>query len=75
MPDLVGANLQDAQNAIQSLTDFGIAITTSSDAGSEGRMQVLDNNWTVCAQNIAPGATITADSMIDFAVVKVDESC
>ncbi|WP_218606310.1 PASTA domain-containing protein, partial [Pseudonocardia abyssalis] len=75
MPDLVGANLQDAQNAIQSLTGFGIAITTSTDATGAGRNQVLDANWTVCAQNIAPGETITPDSGIDFAAVKLEESC
>lgn len=75
MPDLVGANLQDAQNAIQALTDFGIAVTTSTDATGAGRAQLLDNNWTVCAQNVAPGETITADTDIDFAAVKLDESC
>lgn len=75
MPDLVGANLQDAQNAIQDLTDFGIAVTTSTDATGAGRSQLLDRNWTVCAQNVAPGATITADTAIDFAAVQLDESC
>lgn len=75
MPDLVGANLQDAQNAIQSLTDFGIAVTTSTDATGAGRNQVLDANWTVCAQNVAPGETISVGTMIDFAAVKLEESC
>jgi beta-lactam-binding protein with PASTA domain len=75
MPDLVGVNLQDAQNAIQSLTDFGIAITTSTDATGAGRSQLLDRNWTVCSQNVAPGESITADTAIDFAVVQLDESC
>lgn len=75
MPDLVGANLQDAQNAIQSLTDFGIAVTTSTDATGAGRNQVLDANWTVCAQNVAPGETIAVGTMIDFAAVKLEESC
>lgn len=75
MPDLVGSNLQDAQNAIQSLTDFGIAVTTSTDATGAGRNQVLDANWTVCAQNVAPGETIVAGTMIDFAAVKLEESC
>ncbi len=75
MPDLVGANLQDAQNAIQTLTGFGIAVTTSTDATGAGRSQLLDRNWTVCAQNVAPGTTITADTDIDFAAVQLDESC
>lgn len=75
MPDLVGANLQDAQNAIQSLTDFGIAVTTSTDATGAGRNQVLDANWTVCGQNVAPGETISVGTMIDFAAVKLEERC
>lgn len=75
MPDLVGANLQDAQNAIQSLTDFGIAVTTSTDATGAGRNQVLDANWTVCGQNVDPGETISAGTMIDFAAVKLEERC
>lgn len=75
MPDLVGENLQDAQNAIQVLTDYQIFLTTSSDASGEGRQQVLDSNWRVCGQNIAPGETITVDSRIDFSAVKLDEDC
>jgi hypothetical protein len=75
MPDLVGSGLQDAQNSIQRLTNYGIAITTSHDATGAGRMQVVDRNWTVCSQNVPPGETITSSSRIDFGVVKVDESC
>jgi hypothetical protein len=75
MPDLVGANLQDAQNAIQSLTGFEIAVTASHDETGKGREQVLDRNWKVCSQNVRPGATITTDSEIDFGTVKLEESC
>ncbi len=75
MPDLVGANLQDAQNAIQRLTDFGIALTTSHDATGANREQLVDQNWKVCSQNIPPGTTINASAMIDFRTVKIDESC
>jgi hypothetical protein len=75
MPDLVGENLQDAQNAVQALTDFGIAITTSRDATGQGRSQVLDANWRVCDQNIAPGEEITPTSDIEFGAVKLDEDC
>lgn len=75
MPDLVGANLQDAQDAIQSLTDFAIPVTTSTDATGAGRQQVLDRNWTVCAQSVAPGETLTSGTAIDFAAVKEEESC
>jgi hypothetical protein len=75
MPNLVGAGLQEAQDAIQELTGFGIAVTTSHDATGANRMQVADRNWKVCTQNIPPGATITRETRIDFGVVKLEESC
>ena len=75
MPDLVGSNLQDAQNAVQDLTDFQIAVTTSHDSTGAGRQQVLDRNWKVCSQSVAPGATITKGAKIDFGTVKLDEAC
>lgn len=75
MPDLVGANLQDAQNAIQRMTDLGIAVTYSHDRSGAGRNQVLDRNWKVCSQNVAPGGTVTAESRIDFGAVKLEENC
>jgi PASTA domain len=75
MPDLVGSNLQDAQNAVQDLTDFAIAVTTSHDSTGAGRQQVLDRNWKVCSQSVAPGTTITKGTRIDFGTVKLDEAC
>jgi PASTA domain-containing protein len=75
MPDLVGSNLQDAQNAVQDLTDFEIAVTTSHDSTGAGRQQVLDRNWKVCSQSVAPGTTITKGAKIDFGTVKLDEAC
>ncbi len=75
MPNLVGVGLQDAQNAIQSLTGYGIPITRSHDTTGADRMQVSDRNWQVCDQNVAPGSTITPGTEIDFGVVKLDEDC
>lgn len=75
MPDLVGSNLQSAQNQIQSLTDFAIFVTTSHDATGAGRQQILDMNWKVCSQNIPPGSTISSDTRIDFGAVKLEERC
>ena len=75
MPNLVGANLQEAQNRIQTLTSYGIAVSLSHDAAGKGRQQLVDNNWKVCDQNIAAGQEITSDTSIDFGTVKVEESC
>ncbi|MCU1625499.1 MAG: hypothetical protein JWP64_448 [Pseudonocardia sp.] len=75
MPDLVGANLQDAQNAIQSLTSFAIAVTSSHDRTGAGREQVVDRNWKVCDQSVPAGSDIDSSTSIDFGAVKLEESC
>ena len=75
MPDLVGSNLQNAQDEIQRLTNFGITITFSHDATGAGRHQIIDTNWKVCTQNVAPGSTIDRSTRIDFGAVKLEERC
>jgi hypothetical protein len=73
MPDVVGMDLQTAQNLIQS---YGPFLSYSHDLlGS--RNQVLDSNWIVCDQNIPPGQPVAGDAegVIDFGVVKREESC
>lgn len=75
MPNLVNSTLQSAQDRIQSLTNYGIAITTSHDATATGRHQILDRDWKVCSQNVPPGATIDSGTRIDFGVVKLEEAC
>jgi hypothetical protein len=75
MPQLVGRNLQDAQDAIQSLTHDTVYLTRSHDATGRNRHQVLDRDWKVCTQNVAPGASFTAATTIDFGAVKSSESC
>jgi len=75
MPDLVGQNLQAAQDAIQALTDHAVFFTSSTDATGQGRAQVLDSNWQVCSQNVRPGDPITTTTKIEFAAVKLEERC
>jgi hypothetical protein len=75
MPNLVGSNLQQAQDAMQKLTGDPLFLTSSHDATSQGRQQVADRNWKVCAQNVAAGSSITIKSVIDFAAVKNEENC
>lgn len=55
MPDVVGMNLQDAQDKIQSL---GVFFSRSEDASGAGRAQVLDRNWIVVGQTPEPGVLI-----------------
>ncbi len=75
MPDLVGRTLQNAQDSIQALTADAIFFTGSVDALGAGRSQILDSNWQVCSQNVSAGAEFSADSKIEFAAVKLTETC
>jgi hypothetical protein len=75
MPDLVGRNLQDAQDELQRVTDYGVSFSTSSDLSGQGRAQALDRNWKVCKQTPPPGTTITSATIPDFGVVRVSEEC
>lgn len=73
MPDMVGTNLQVAQNEMQANNVF---YSVSHDLlGS--RKQVMDGNWKVCDQNIAAGERVTGqvEGAIDLGVVKLEESC
>jgi hypothetical protein len=75
MPNLVGSNLQKAQNAIQKLTGDPVFITGSHDATPRSRHQLLDNDWQVCTQNVKAGTTFNAKTKIDFGAVKTTETC
>jgi hypothetical protein len=75
MPNLVGKDLQGAQDAIQSLTHDAVWLSTSRDLTGKGRAQIVDRNWIVCSSTPAPGATFTATTAIDFGVVRDTEVC
>lgn len=75
MPNEVGQVLQDAQDDVQRVSGNPMFVTFSTDLTGAGRMQVLDRNWQVCTQNVAPGTAVGADVKINFGVVKLDEKC
>lgn len=75
MPDLIGVDLQGAQDAIQSESDGAVWYSSSTDLTGQGRAQVVDRNWIVCTSTPAPGATFTTTTTIDFGVVRDTESC
>lgn len=76
MPNLVGMDLQGAQDAIQSLTDGKVWFSSSTDLTGKGRAQISDRNWQVCSSTPSPGSKFTVDTAIDFGVVRVDtEEC
>ncbi|WP_251063381.1 MULTISPECIES: PASTA domain-containing protein [unclassified Streptomyces] len=71
LPDLVGKNLQAAQDEAQAA---GFYVLDDQDAGGQNRLQVFDRNWTVCSQE--PGAgTHPTDTLVTLYAVKEDESC
>ena len=69
MPDAVGMDLQSAQDLLQDTAGNFLYYSSSEDATGEGRMQLMDSNWVVCSQNVAPGATVTDDLNVIFYVV------
>lgn len=75
MPNLIGTDLQGAQDAIQSLTDGAVWFSSSTDLTGQGRLQIIDRNWTFCSSTPPPGATFTTSTRIDFGVVRDTEEC
>ncbi len=75
MPNEVGKGLQEAQDDVQRVSGNPVFFTDSTDASGQGRMQILDRNWKVCSQNVPPGTSVTQDTDISFAAVKLDENC
>ncbi|MGU3499421.1 hypothetical protein [Mycobacterium sp. C31M] len=76
MPNLIGMDLQGAQDAIQSVSGGQVWFSSSTDLTGQGRAQLSDRNWQVCSSTPAPGATFTAGTSIDFGVVRIDsEEC
>jgi hypothetical protein len=75
MPDVVGADLQSAQDTVQAVTDYGVFYSDSQDLSGLDRMQVVDSNWQVCSQTPSAGDTLTSSSSVSFGVVKFGEYC
>lgn len=75
MPNLIGMDLQGAQDAIQSLTRGAVWFSGSTDLTGKGRAQIIDRNWQVCTSSPAAGATITTTTQIRFGVVRDSDKC
>lgn len=76
MPNVIGMDLQGAQDAIQSVSGGQVWFSSSTDLTGQDRAQLSDRNWQVCSSTPAPGATFTVSTKIDFGVVRIDsEEC
>jgi hypothetical protein len=71
LPDLVGKDLQAAQDEAQAA---GFYVLDDQDASGQNRLQVYDRNWTVCSQEPDAG-THPTDTPVTLFAVKDDESC
>ncbi|MGI5408004.1 PASTA domain-containing protein [Streptomyces chartreusis] len=71
LPNLVGQDLQAAQDAAQAA---GFYVLDDQDASGQNRLQVFDRNWTVCSQKPAAG-THPTDTAVTLYAVKDDEPC
>jgi hypothetical protein len=72
MPNLVGKNLQAAQEQLQAL---GSSVLDQKDASGQGRTQVVDSNWKVCEQEPAAGQQVPTTTTVVLSSVKSDEYC
>ncbi|MFJ2520347.1 hypothetical protein ACIOWF_15360 [Cellulosimicrobium cellulans] len=72
MPAVVGQNLQDAQDLLQTFDSY---VMDQVDATGLERFAVDDSNWTVCAQDPAPGAVVPISTVVTLSAVKLDEAC
>lgn len=72
VPDVVGMDLQAAQDALQA---EGFFFLGSHDATGQDRYQVVDRNWTVCDQSPPGGSPAGSDAEIDLGAVKDEEAC
>jgi ABC-type Fe3+-hydroxamate transport system substrate-binding protein len=72
MPNLVGKNLQAAQDDLQALGSY---LLDQQDATGAHRITVIDSDWKVCSQKPKRGATVPIVAMVQLAAVKLKESC
>jgi hypothetical protein len=72
MPNVLGKNLQLAQDTLQRLGSY---VMDQQDASGLGRMQINDSNWKVCTQDPAAGAVVPTDTLVTLGSVKLTEAC
>jgi hypothetical protein len=72
MPDVVGLDLQSAQDQLQALGSYRM---DQRDATGKGRTQVEDDNWRVCSQRPAAGRTVPARTLVLLKSVPLEERC
>jgi hypothetical protein len=72
MPDLVGQDLQLAQDRLQALGSYNL---DQEDALGLGRIQVIDSDWKVCSQTPDAGTQFPKDKRVTLFAAKDEEDC
>jgi hypothetical protein len=72
MPNVIGMNLQLAQDLLQSKGSY---VMDQEDFKRLGRIQIIDSNWRVCAQSPASGKKVSTTSLVTLSSVKLAEKC
>ncbi len=70
VPNVVGKDHQLAQDTMQAA---GLYALDEEDATGQGRVLLLDRNWTTVAQNPAAGSCVPEDTTILLSAKKDDE--
>lgn len=61
VPDVVGKDHQDAQNALQASGFYNLA---EEDSTGQGRKLLMDHNWIVVEQNPRAGAVLEPNERV-----------
>ena len=70
VPNVVGQDHQLAQDTMQAA---GLYMLDEKDATGQGRVLLVDRNWTTVAQSPAPGAMVSSDTTITLSAKKDGE--
>jgi hypothetical protein len=70
LPNVVGMNLQQGQDAMQAA---GFYLLDDQDAGGQNRLQVYDRNWVVTRQTPAAGRKVPTDTPVVLYAKKYGE--
>lgn len=70
VPNVVGKDHQLAQDTMQAA---GLYLLAEEDASGQGRMLILDRNWTTVKQRPKAGKCVPEDTEIMLSAVKDDE--
>ena len=72
MPNVIGMNLQLAQDLLQSKGSY---LVDQEDFKGLGRFQLIDSNWKVCSQAPAAGKKVLTSTLVTLSSVKLSERC